>query len=68
MTVATQVKQTLASLKGVYATLSTYALQEEDQALKAQLLQCEEQIAQVVRGLEERIQQLELQEPQFKGY
>ena len=67
MTVASQVKQALAGLKGVQGTLRIYSAQERDgeagKMLKDALMTTEE----IMKDLEERVQILEFQEPQNKG-
>ncbi len=68
MTVSSQTKQTLASLKGVQATLETFALHEEDPDSKELYRKNSLRLKQVVDSLEERIAVLELEEPQYKGF
>ena len=67
MTVGSQVKQTSASLKGVKATLDIYSAQsvtEEDRKL---FETNSEKIERVITMLEQRISNLEFEEPQYKG-
>ncbi len=68
MTVASQVKQCLASLKNVHSNLSTFALQAEDETLQREfheaMLSCEN----VIDDLKKRIGELEREEPQYKGF
>ncbi len=68
MTVSTQVKQTLASLKGVRATLETFASIEENREAKAILSRNAERIKQVIRDIDQRVGVLEYEEPQYKGF
>jgi hypothetical protein len=68
MTVASQIKQTLAALKGAEATISTYATHHPNPATKLEFQSCEEKINTIIKGLEKRIQQIEFEEPQYKGY
>ncbi|WP_025027712.1 DUF1657 domain-containing protein [Caldalkalibacillus mannanilyticus] len=68
MTVASQIKQTLAALKGAQATLQTYAEHHPDQNIKAEFKNCENRLENMIQGLETRIQQIEFEEPQYKGY
>lgn len=68
MTVASQIKQTLAALKGAQATLQTYAEHHPDQNIKAEFQSCENRLENMIQGLETRIQQIEFEEPQYKGY
>jgi hypothetical protein len=67
MTVASQVKQTLASLKGVEATIETYALHHPDQETKEEFRQCKDNVKKIVDELEKRVGQMELEEPQYMG-
>ncbi|MEX1030832.1 MAG: DUF1657 domain-containing protein [Paenibacillaceae bacterium] len=68
MTVSTQVKQTLAVMKGIQASIIQFA--ETAQSLEAkEVWQRQIPIAEkVTKQLEKRIQKLERQEPQYKGF
>jgi hypothetical protein len=68
MTVATQIKQTLASLKGASSTIETYAIHHPDTQTKEEFFQSKQQMDKIIEELELRIQQIEFEEPQFKGY
>lgn len=68
MTVSTQVKQTLASLKGARATLEAFASIEENREAKAKLSRNAQRINEVVRDMEKRVGVLEYEEPQYKGF
>lgn len=68
MTVASQLKQTLASLKNAEATIQTYATHHPDPFTKEEFEACEKKIQQIVEDLETRIQQIEFEEPQYKGF
>ncbi|MDF2874909.1 MAG: hypothetical protein K0R22_1592 [Sporomusa sp.] len=67
MTVASQVKQTLASLKGSQGTLRLYALQTSDEETMFIYHEAVDAIEIIINDLEKRIQTLEYQEPQYKG-
>jgi hypothetical protein len=67
MTVASQIKKTLATLKGNQGTLRLYALQTRDKESKLVYNETLEATAQIISDLEERIKVLEYQEPQYKG-
>jgi hypothetical protein len=67
MTVASQVKQTLASLKGTQSTLRIYSIQSKDEETKSIYKQALEVTGGIINDLEDRVQTLELQEPQYKG-
>lgn len=67
VTVASQVKKTVATLKGNQATLRLYALQtksEETRSVYKEALQVTEKM---ISDLESRVQTLEYEEPQYKG-
>ncbi|RAP30479.1 DUF1657 domain-containing protein [Brevibacillus laterosporus] len=68
MTVASSVKQTLASLKGAQANLETFALSTENKQAKKAFTQSAEQTQTIIDQLETRVQQLEQEEPQYKGF
>lgn len=67
MTVASQVKQTLAGLKGVQGTLRIYCMQSRDEETISNFKEAIETTKAVINDLEQRLQVLELQEPQYKG-
>lgn len=67
MTVASQVKQTLASLKGVSGTLRVYSTQTRDEETRAVFKDALEQTYSIIDDLENRIKTLEFEEPQYKG-
>jgi predicted component of type VI protein secretion system len=67
MTVATQLKQTLASLKGAESTIKTYALHHPNQYTREQFRECESTIKEITNHFQNRIQEVEFEEPQFKG-
>ena len=68
MTVSAQVKQTLAGLKGAQANFETFALQTEDNQAKQLYVQFAQQTQSIINQLEPRVQQLETEEPQYKGF
>lgn len=67
MTVGSKVKQTLANLKGIESTLRIYSVQstneEEVTAYKQEL----KTVESVIKDVENRIKELEFEEPQYKG-
>lgn len=67
MTVASQVKQTLASLKGSQGTLRLYALQAGNEETMSAYHEAVDALDAVIHDLEKRLQTLEYQEPQYKG-
>lgn len=68
MTVASQVKQTLAGLKSAQASLESFALQTQNQQTKQLYTSAAQQAKAIVDSLEPRIGQIEQQEPQYKGF
>lgn len=67
MTVASQVKQTLASLKGTHGTLRLYSTQTRDNETRMVYEEALSITGEVIKDLEDRLQTLEFQEPQYKG-
>ncbi|WP_055108381.1 DUF1657 domain-containing protein [Paenibacillus ihumii] len=68
MTVAAQVKTTLASLKSAQANLEQFALNTQNQDAKNLFTNAAQQTQQIVDQVETRVQQLENEEPQYKGF
>ncbi|WP_421617854.1 DUF1657 domain-containing protein [Brevibacillus sp. TJ4] len=68
MTVASQVKQTLASLKGAQANLESFALSTQNKQAKQLFSQAAEQTQSIVNNLQQRVTELENEEPQYKGF
>lgn len=67
MTVATQVKQTLAGLKSAQAAFETFALQTENKAAKQMYQNAAQQTQQIVDTLNSRVQEIQNEEPQFNS-
>jgi len=67
MTVASQVKKTLATLKGNQGTLRLYAAQTRNEETKSVYNEALETTGTIINDLERRVQTLENQEPQYKG-
>lgn len=67
MTVASQVKQTLAGLKSAQASFETFALQTENQNAKQLFQNCAQQTQMIVDTVEPRVQEIEQEEPQYKS-
>ena len=67
MTVASQVKQTLAGLKSAQASLEGFALQTENQQAKQMFQQMAQQTQGIVDTITPRLQQIEQEEPQYKN-
>jgi glutamine synthetase type III len=68
MTVSAQVKQALASLKSAQASLESFALSTQNQQAKQLFTQNAQQTQTIIDSLETRVQQLEQEEPQYKGF
>jgi ElaB/YqjD/DUF883 family membrane-anchored ribosome-binding protein len=66
MTVATQIKQTLAGLKSAQASLETFALQTDNQQAKQTYENCAQQAQSLVDSLSKRVQEIEQEEPQYQ--
>ena len=67
MTVATQVKQTLAGLKSAQASLETFALQTDNQQAKQMFQNMAQQTQGIVDTITPRLQEIEQEEPQYKN-
>ncbi len=68
MTIGSQVKQTTASLKGVKATLDLYSRQTAVEKEKEIFERNSKKVAKIIEVLEQRIAQLEFEEPQYRGF
>lgn len=68
MTVASQVKQTLASLKGIEATLNHLAIEAKEEDAKFEFHESSLITRRVITEIERRIAELEKEEPQYKGF
>jgi len=67
MTVASDVKTCLASLKSAQASLEQFALSTQNEQAKQIFTNAAETTQQVIQQVEERVKQLEQEEPQYKG-
>ena len=67
MTVASQVKQTLANLKGARGTLRVYSAQTRDEEARVEFNDAINATSSIIEDLENRLQRLEFEEPQYKG-
>lgn len=65
MTVVTQVKQTIAGLKGAQASLETFALGTDNQEAKQLYSDAAKQTQAIVDSIEPRLQQIQQEEPQY---
>jgi len=67
MTVASNVKQCMVSLKSAQSTLSLFAQKSSDEQAKQIFHECMLEVEKVISDLKERVGQLEFEEPQYKG-
>jgi hypothetical protein len=68
LTVASQVKTCVASLKSAQASLEQFALETQNQEAKTLYTNAAGQAGQICQQIEGRVQQLENEEPQYKGF
>ncbi|MFD4818385.1 DUF1657 domain-containing protein [Peribacillus butanolivorans] len=68
MTIASEVKQCVASLKGVEAGLSSLALRTQDDEEKRILHETMMVVNEVMKDVHKRVGELEREEPQYKGF
>ncbi|MBU8907168.1 DUF1657 domain-containing protein [Desertibacillus haloalkaliphilus] len=68
MTVASQVKQCLSSLKGIEASLGAFALKSEDEEARKVFHETCLQTRRVIADIENRVGEMEREEPQYKGF
>jgi len=68
MTVAQQVKTCLSSLKSAQASLESFALNTQNQQAKTLFENAAQQTQQIVDQVSSRVQELENEEPQYKGF
>jgi hypothetical protein len=66
MTVGTQVKQAIASLKSAQASLETFALGTEDKSAKQLYQDAASQTQSIIDSIEPRLEQIQQEEPQYK--
>ncbi|MDL4842177.1 DUF1657 domain-containing protein [Aquibacillus rhizosphaerae] len=66
MTVASQVKQTLAGLKSAQASFETFSFQTQNQQAKKMYQNAAQQTQSILNNLEPRVQEIESEEPQYK--
>ncbi|MFS0672261.1 DUF1657 domain-containing protein [Ornithinibacillus sp. 179-J 7C1 HS] len=68
MTVGSQIKQAVAGLKSVQASFEQFALQTENKQAKQLYEQAAQQAKSILNTVEPRVQQIEQEEPQYKGF
>ena len=67
LTVASQVKQTVASLKGTKATLDAFFTIAQEEEIRELLGRNNDKLNSIIDHLEQRVKTLEFEEPQYKG-
>lgn len=68
MTIAANVKQSLATIKGIEADLSSLALRTQDQDSKKTLHETMMIMHEIVTDVKKRVGDLEREEFQYKGF
>lgn len=68
MTVGSQVKQAVANLKSVQASFEQFALETENEQAKQLYTDAAEQTMNILQSIEPRVQEIEQEEPQYKGF
>ncbi|OLO42643.1 hypothetical protein BTR23_01120 [Alkalihalophilus pseudofirmus] len=68
MTVASQVKQCLSTLKGIEASLNTFSIETEDEEARQVFHETCLTTRKVIGDIEKRIGELEREEPQYNGF
>ncbi|MVP02296.1 MULTISPECIES: DUF1657 domain-containing protein [Paenibacillus] len=68
MTVASDVKTCVASLKSAQASLEQFALSTQNEQAKTLFTNAASQTQQIVDQVQGRVNELENEEPQYKGF
>lgn len=68
MTVASQIKTCVSSLKSAQASLEQFALNTQNQEAKTMFTNAAQTTQQVIDQVQGRVQQIENEEPQYKGF
>ncbi|WP_019911185.1 DUF1657 domain-containing protein [Paenibacillus sp. HW567] len=68
MTVASQVKTCVSSLKSAQASLEQFAMETQNKDAKNLFTSAAKQTQQIVDQVESRVTELEKEEPQYKGF
>lgn len=66
MTVGTQMQQTISSCESALASLKSFALETQDQNVKQMFQQLAEQQQTIVENLNNRLEYIQQEEPQYK--
>lgn len=68
MTVGSQVKQCLASLKSIEAGLNNFAIKADDEQARLAFHETCLKTRKVIQEIEARVGEIEFQEPEYKGF
>lgn len=68
MTVGTKVKTALSNLKSVQADFESFALETQDKDAKKLWADAARQTRQVLERVEQRVREMEREEPEYRGY
>lgn len=68
MTIGSEVKQCLASLKGIEANLFSLAIRTPDDEAKRVLRETKVIVNGVVADIQKRVVEMEVEETQYKGF
>lgn len=68
MTVASQLKTTLAALKSAQASFETFAIGTQNQEAKSLFANAAQQTQSIIDQVSPRVQQIEQEEPQYQGF
>ncbi len=68
MTVSSDVKTAVASLKSAQASFEQFALSTDNKQAKQMYANAAQQVQQILGQVEPRVQQLENEEPQYRGF
>ena len=66
MTVGTKIQQTIASCESTLANLDSFALETQDQAAKTTFQSLAQQQRSILDQLNQRLQYIQNEEPQYK--
>ncbi|GAA0359917.1 DUF1657 domain-containing protein [Bacillus horti] len=68
MTVASKVKQAFASLKTAQSQIEQYSWYHPDEQAKEHFQTSKHDLQSIIEDMEQRIKEIEFEEPQFKGF
>ncbi|QKY68880.1 DUF1657 domain-containing protein [Lentibacillus sp. CBA3610] len=68
MTVSSDIKQTIAGLKSAQASFEQFALATQNKQAKQMYEDAAQQTQTILQNVEPRVQQIEQEEPQYKGF